>query len=95
MLSCQFRDRPGERHVRNGRYLILNSRVIGETISKDDWNMIVQPGAHIQMSIGLLRSYTESTHCPRPGCMGAVVPVPSQLPTESSILIWWVYPERW
>ncbi|KAH7413667.1 hypothetical protein DE146DRAFT_2500 [Phaeosphaeria sp. MPI-PUGE-AT-0046c] len=87
MLSCKFKDRPGMRHVRSGRYLILNSRIPGETISKDDWDLIVQPGVQLHMSIGLVRSYTKSANCPRPDCIGKIVPIEGRSQNESSTVL--------
>lgn len=88
MLCCKFKDRPGERKILSGRYLIMNAKVPGETISKDDWNLVVHPGAQLQMSIVLVRSYSEIHSCPRPGCMGATVDVSTQLPSKGSTVEW-------
>lgn len=78
MLSCKFKDRPGERNIRSGRYFILNSKIPGEIVAKEDWNLVVQPGVHLYMSMGLVRFYNKSASCPRPGCMGDLVPTQSR-----------------
>lgn len=70
MLLCEFKGKPGEMKVRNCRYLILNTKIPGEIITRDDWSKLVLPGSEINMSILLSGVYDSGTNCPRTGCFG-------------------------
>jgi hypothetical protein len=70
MLQCDFKGKPGESKVRNGRYLIMNSKLPGEAIQPKDWSKLVFPGSEIHMSVLLARTYRNGSLCPRVGCSG-------------------------
>jgi hypothetical protein len=88
MLLCDFKGRPGEIKVRNGRYLILNTRTPGEVIKRDDWSRLVFPGPEIHMSILLSRVYSNGLNCPRTGCFGTTG---SPYAREDELVEWLVH----
>jgi hypothetical protein len=87
MLLCSFKGKPGEIKVRNGRYFILNTRIPGEIITRDDWRKLVFPGSQIHMSILLARVYGDGSNCLRPGCSGTAC---KQSIRQDEIVEWFV-----
>ena len=90
MLCCKFKGKPGEKKIRNDQFLILNTKIPGEVITKDDWNQVVGPGSHIHMSIILASLYGSGSKCPRPGCVGTTIRAQVGLPTEDFTMNWLV-----
>jgi hypothetical protein len=70
MLVNNFEGRPGERYVRNGRFLILNNKIPTQPITADTWSKFVFPGSEICMFVILAKLHRQRIHCVRPGCLG-------------------------
>ena len=68
MLKFDFKDRPGEENINQGRFNILNDTSRQRIIRKSDWEKSIFPGTHIVMSIILSLVSVLGERCPRAGC---------------------------
>ena len=68
MLRCEFSSLPGEELVLTGRYHLMRGTQQHRIISKEEWNMLVYPGADLSMSMIVESDELDEGMCPRPGC---------------------------
>lgn len=68
MLRVDFKDRPGEDNIKQGRFYILNDTNQQEIMSKSNWEQTIFPGTAVVMSMILSLVRILGEICPKPGC---------------------------
>lgn len=68
MLRVDFKDRPGEEDINQGRFYILNDTNQQQIMSKGNWEQTVFPGTTVVMSMILSLVKILGKICPKPGC---------------------------
>jgi DNA-binding XRE family transcriptional regulator len=68
MLKVKFKDLPGERSVKNGQYVMLDTTRRDHAIDVHFWKQSVFPGSSITMSVIVTGQHFIRGACPRPDC---------------------------
>ena len=69
-LRVQFKDKPGESKVVNGRYHIIDLDNQGSIVEKEQWRRTIRPGSKLTMSMVMSLVKTILRRCPRHDCLG-------------------------
>lgn len=69
MLKHDFKDRPGEKSVEQGKFYLLNDSNRQQVIRKSDWERGIFPDTKVVMSMILSLVSALGEECPRSGCM--------------------------
>ena len=71
LLKCEFRGLPGERHVLDDHFLVMDNRSTNRIIDRNIWDRAIFPRSRIKMSIVLevVNAATQG-RCPRFSCKG-------------------------
>ena len=80
MLRCLFENKPGQHHVRQGMFRILDMRGKGRLVNQNNWKEIVVPASRLRMVMVTYSDSAEKSQCPR--CLakpGAKSPAASSL----------------
>jgi hypothetical protein len=66
MLKVKFKDLPGERSVKSGQYVMLDTARRDHVIDVHFWKQSVFPGSSITMSVVFTGQHFIRGVCPRP-----------------------------
>ena len=84
-LRVQFKDKPGESKVVNGRYHIIDLDKHGSIVEKEHWRRTIRRGSKLTMSMVMSLVKTIPGRCPRHNCLGTRFTVCE----ASGALIWY------
>lgn len=69
-LECEFKNLPGEQHIRRGLYHIVDAKFENRLIGKNEWDQGVFPGMRLNMSVIIESFRRKKGSCPRKECSG-------------------------